>query len=90
MVDSSSLNQILRRVRPSEVYNLAAQSHVKVSFEQPEYTTDAVALGTLRLLEAVRYADWPIRMYQAGSSEMCWLIHPWVGIASASGGTRAP
>ncbi|MGI8929394.1 MAG: GDP-mannose 4,6-dehydratase [Candidatus Limnocylindrales bacterium] len=70
MLDASSLGNILRRVRPDEVYNLAAQSHVKVSFEQPEYTADAVAMGTLRLLEAVRDADWPIRMYQAGSSEM--------------------
>ncbi|MGI9017290.1 MAG: GDP-mannose 4,6-dehydratase [Euzebya sp.] len=70
LLDASSLGHILRQVRPDEVYNLAAQSHVKVSFEQPEYTADAVAMGTLRLLEAVRYADWPIRMYQASSSEM--------------------
>ena len=53
-----------------EVYNLGAQSHVKVSFEMPEYTADTAAMGTLRLLEAIRDADWPIRFYQAGISEM--------------------
>jgi GDP-D-mannose dehydratase len=60
----------LHRVRPDEVYNLGAQSHVKVSFEMPEFTADSVAMGTLRLLEAIRTADWPMRYYQAGSSEM--------------------
>ena len=54
MTDSSSLIRIIREIRPSEIYNLAAQSHVKVSFEVPEYTADADAIGTLRLLEAVR------------------------------------
>ena len=72
--DASGLRQILARVRPHEIYNLAAQSHVKVSFDQPEYTADIVATGTLRLLEAMREyaatADDPVRMYQAGSSEM--------------------
>jgi GDPmannose 4,6-dehydratase len=70
LTDSSSLHGHLRDVRPDEVYNLGAQSHVKVSFEMPEFTADSVAMGTLRLLEAVRTADWPIRYYQAGSSEM--------------------
>jgi GDPmannose 4,6-dehydratase len=60
----------LHVVKPDEVYNLGAQSHVKVSFEMPEFTADSVAMGTLRLLEAIRTADWPIRFYQAGSSEM--------------------
>jgi GDPmannose 4,6-dehydratase len=70
LTDSSSLHGHLHDVRPDEVYNLGAQSHVKVSFEMPEFTADSVAMGTLRLLEAVRTADWPIRYYQAGSSEM--------------------
>jgi len=68
--DSSSLITTLNRVRPDEVYNLGAQSHVGVSFEMPEFTADTVAMGTLRLLEALRHADWPVRFYQASSSEM--------------------
>lgn len=70
LTDSSSLINTLNRVRPDEVYNLGAQSHVKVSFELPEFTADSIALGSLRLLEAIRHADWPVRYYQAGSSEM--------------------
>jgi len=77
LTDASGLRKILERVRPDEVYNLGAQSHVMVSFEQPEYTADADALGTLRFLEAVRdYRDRtgsPVRFYQAGSSEMFGL-----------------
>ena len=68
--DSSSLINLIHRIRPDEVYNLGAQSHVAVSFDMPEYTADSVAMGTLRLLEALRHADWPVRFYQAGSSEM--------------------
>jgi len=68
--DSSSLINTLNQIKPDEVYNLGAQSHVAVSFEMPEFTADTTAMGTLRLLEAVRNADWPIRFYQAGSSEM--------------------
>jgi len=70
LTDSSSLIGHLHQVRPDEVYNLGAQSHVKVSFEMPEFTADTAGMGTLRMLEAVRTADWPIRFYQAGSSEM--------------------
>src|SRR5207248_1920586 len=74
LTDGTGLRRILERVQPTEVYNLGAQSHVKVSFEQPEYTADVDAVGTLRLLEAVRdYRDRTgeqIRVYQAGSSEM--------------------
>ncbi len=74
MTDGTGLRRILERVQPDEVYNLAAQSHVKVSFEQPEYTADVVATGTLRLLEAVRdyvkNTGKEVRFYQAGSSEM--------------------
>jgi GDPmannose 4,6-dehydratase len=70
LTDSSSLMSHLHAVKPEEVYNLGAQSHVKVSFEMPEFTAESVGMGTLRLLEAIRTADWPIRFYQAGSSEM--------------------
>jgi GDPmannose 4,6-dehydratase len=70
LTDSSSLIGHLHQVKPSEVYNLGAQSHVKVSFEMPEFTAETAGMGTLRMLEAVRTADWPIRFYQAGSSEM--------------------
>jgi GDPmannose 4,6-dehydratase len=70
LTDSSSLIGHLHRIAPAEVYNLGAQSHVKVSFEMPEFTAETAGMGALRLLEAVRTADWPIRYYQAGSSEM--------------------
>lgn len=76
MTDSSSLVSILRAVQPDEIYNLAAQSHVKVSFEVPEYTADVVALGTLRLLEAVRILgmERSVRIYQASTSELYGLV----------------
>jgi len=70
LLDSSSIMSALRQAQPDEVYNLGAQSHVKVSFEMPEFTGEATGMGTLRMLEAIRHADWPIRYYQAGSSEM--------------------
>ncbi len=72
MADSTRLTHILRVVQPDEVYNLAAQSHVQVSFETPEYTTDVDALGTLRLLEAIRLLDMAdrVRFYQASTSEL--------------------
>ncbi len=70
LIDPSSLFSHLHQIKPAEVYNLGAQSHVKVSFEVPEFTSDSVGMGTLRLLEAIRSADWPVRFYQAGSSEM--------------------
>jgi GDPmannose 4,6-dehydratase len=68
--DASSLNRILKTVRPDEIYNLGAQSHVKVSFEIPEYTAEITALGSIRLLEAMRELDLDCRFYQASSSEM--------------------
>ncbi len=72
--DGTGLRRIFEKVRPDEVYNLAAQSHVRVSFDQPEYTADVVALGTLRLLEVLRdysaTTGRAVRFYQAGSSEM--------------------
>ncbi len=70
MVDGSSIARLVEKIAPDEIYNLAAQSHVHVSFEQPVYTADADALGTLRLLEAVREARVETRIYQASSSEM--------------------
>ena len=74
LTDASSINRLLREIKPDEIYNLGAQSHVKVSFEIPEYTTDTVGLGTLRLLESIRESGlWP-RVYQAGSSEMFGLV----------------
>jgi GDPmannose 4,6-dehydratase len=70
--DASSLNRAIRTVKPDEIYNLGAQSHVRVSFDVPEYTASTVGLGTLRLLEAIRESglDKSIRFYQASSSEM--------------------
>jgi GDPmannose 4,6-dehydratase len=68
--DASSLAWCLTDIRPDEIYNLGAQSHVKVSFETPVYTSDVVALGTVRLLEAIRRTSLPCRFYQASSSEM--------------------
>jgi GDPmannose 4,6-dehydratase len=70
MSDSARLARLIDEVRPREVYNLAAQSHVKVSFEAPEYTSDVDALGTLRLLEAMYHCDPTIRLYQASTSEL--------------------
>lgn len=80
LTDGSSLRRILHKVEPDEIYNLGAQSHVKVSFDQAEYTADVVATGTLRLLEALRdysaTAQRQVRMYQAGSSEMFGAASP--------------
>ena len=72
MTDSSSLTRIIQQVQPTEVYNLAAQSHVAVSFEEPEYTADSDALGTLRLLESLRILglEKSTRFYQASTSEL--------------------
>jgi GDPmannose 4,6-dehydratase len=76
MTDSSSLVRIVQMVQPSEIYNLAAQSHVAVSFEEPEYTANSDALGTLRLLEAIRILGLSdkTRFYQASTSEMYGLV----------------
>ncbi len=68
--DASSLGRILHQVKPDEIYNLGAQSHVRVSFDVPEYTASTVAMGTLRLLEAIRDAGLKAKFYQASSSEM--------------------
>jgi GDPmannose 4,6-dehydratase len=70
LVDGTGLREVLSRVCPDEVYNLGAQSHVRVSFDQPVYTVQADALGTMQLLEAIRDTGSPVRFYQASSSEM--------------------
>ena len=68
--DSSSLNYVLRQVKPDEIYNLGAQSHVRVSFDVPEYTADVTGVGTIRILEAIRETGIKTKFYQASSSEM--------------------
>lgn len=78
LTDGTTLRRILEEVQPTEIYNLGAQSHVRVSFDSPEYTVDAVGMGTLRLLEAIRdyrrRTGIDVRFYQAGSSEMYGLV----------------
>jgi GDPmannose 4,6-dehydratase len=74
LVDQNSLARTLETVAADEIYNLAAQSHVKVSFEMPEYTTDVTAMGVLRVLDAVRELGLKTKVYQAGSSEMFGLV----------------
>lgn len=76
MTDSSSLLRIIQQVEPDEIYNLAAQSHVMVSFEEPEYTANSDALGTLRLLEAIRILGFEkkVRFYQASTSELYGMV----------------
>lgn len=70
LTDSSNAHGLIQEIRPDEVYNLAAQSHVAVSFEVPEYTAEATGVGTIRLLEAVRQSGLPIHFYQASTSEL--------------------
>lgn len=72
--DGSNLSRLIESVKPNEIYNLAAQSHVRVSFDIPEYTADIDALGTLRLLDAIREAGVKTKFYQASSSEMFGLV----------------
>src|SRR6056300_1159302 len=76
LTDSSNLTRIIEEVQPVEVYNLGAQSHVAVSFEVPEYTADVDAMGTLRLLEAIRFLglEKTCRFYQASTSELYGLV----------------
>lgn len=82
LADASSLSLLMEQLRPDEVYNLGAQSHVRVSFDQPLYTADVVGLGTLRLLEAVRHLakSQQVRFYQASSSEMYGSAAPPQGL----------
>ena len=70
LTDGQSINQLINKIKPTEIYNLAAQSHVAVSFELPEYTMMTNALGTLKILEAIKNINPKIRFYQAGTSEM--------------------
>jgi GDPmannose 4,6-dehydratase len=70
MLDTNNLNRLVAKIQPDEIYNLAAQSHVKVSFEMPEYTAQVDAVGTLRLLDALRETGVPARFYQASTSEL--------------------
>jgi GDPmannose 4,6-dehydratase len=70
LADGSTLNQIVKTVKPDEIYNLGAQSHVRISFDMPEYTAEVAGVGTLRLLDAIRNAGFTSRFYQASSSEM--------------------
>jgi GDPmannose 4,6-dehydratase len=70
LCDSSNLNRLIKRIRPDEIYNLGAQSHVAVSFELPEYTAEVDALGTIRLLDAIRDSGVDTRYYQASTSEL--------------------
>ena len=72
--DASALARLIGKIQPEEVYNLAAQSHVRVSFDSPEYTTDVTATGTVRLLEAIRETGAKPRFYQASSSEMFGMV----------------
>src|SRR4028119_1401954 len=76
MTDASNLIRIIQTVQPDEIYNLAAQSHVKISFETPEYTANADGLGTLRILEAIRILglEKKTRFYQASTSELYGLV----------------
>ena len=78
LTDGSTLRRIIEEVHPVEIYNLGAQSHVRVSFDSPQYTVDTVGMGTLRLLEAIREyqqrTETQVRFYQAGSSEMFGLV----------------
>lgn len=76
LADSSSLNQIIKKIKPSEIYNIGAQSHVRISFDVPEYTADVTAIGTLRLLDAIRESRVKTRFYQASSSEMFGAAPP--------------
>lgn len=76
LADGSRLVTLLGRIQPDETYHLAAESHVRVSFAEPEHTGDATGLGTTRLLEAVRISELPVRFYQASSSEMFGATPP--------------
>ena len=76
LTDGSRLTTLISQIMPDEIYNLAAQSHVRVSFDEPEYTGDTTGLGTIRLLEAIRQSAPEARFYQASSSEMFGAAHP--------------
>ena len=70
LTDTGNIEKLIKQIKPDEIYHLGAQSHVKVSFDMPEYTANTTGLGTLRVLEAIKNSDRPIKFYQASSSEM--------------------
>jgi len=70
LTDSSNLNRLLEKIRPDEIYNLGAQSHVQVSFEVPEYTAEVDGIGTLRFLDAIKEMGLKTKFYQASTSEL--------------------
>jgi len=70
LTDSSNLNRLLEKIKPDEIYNLGAQSHVQVSFEVPEYTADVDAMGTLRFIDAIKETGLKTKFYQASTSEL--------------------
>jgi GDPmannose 4,6-dehydratase len=72
--DSSSISRLIEKIKPDEIYNLAAQSHVKVSFDNPEYTADVTGLGTLRILDAIKDSGFKTKFYQASTSELFGLV----------------
>lgn len=74
LTDSSNISRLIEKIRPDEIYNLAAQSHVKVSFDNPEYTANVTGLGTLRILDAIKEARTDTRFYQASTSELYGLV----------------
>ena len=74
LTDSSNLSRLIEKIQPDEIYNLGAQSHVRVSFDVPEYTADADALGVLRILDAIKETGVPARFYQASTSELFGLV----------------
>ena len=74
LTDSSNLNRLVEKIRPDEIYNLGAQSHVKVSFEVPEYTAEVDGVGTLRFLDAIKETGIKTRFYQASTSELYGLV----------------
>ena len=74
LVDSNNISHLIASIKPDEIYNLGAQSHVKVSFEIPEYSRNVDALGTLRILDAAKNLDNPVKVYQASTSELYGLV----------------
>ena len=70
LADASTIDKLIYQIRPDEIYHLSSQTHVRVSFDMPEYTANITGLGTLRVLEAIRHSGFPVRFYQASSSEM--------------------
>ena len=90
LTDSSSIERIISKIRPNVIYNFGAMSHVRISFDIPEYTSDVDALGTLRILEAIKNTDTNIKYYQAGTSELYGGIHMEAHTESTKFNPRSP